>query len=105
MRPLTSLPNSAWRVVIGGKHRLMRHPMMLGFLIAFWATPDMSAGHLLFAIMTSGCILFAVKALEERDLVNEFGDRYRDYQRKVPMMLPLPGRAGDAAGNDASVSP
>ena len=81
-------------------YRIVRHPIMLGFMIAFWATPTMSVGHLLFALMTTGYIVVAVKYLEERDLVAHFGDTYRDYQRRVPMLLPLPKRSHPTAALD-----
>lgn len=69
-------------------YRWVRHPLMLGFLIAFWATPVMSQGHLLFAAVTSAYILVALQ-IEEATLVELHGDQYRDYQRRVPMLLPF----------------
>ncbi len=77
-------------------YRIVRHPLMLGFIIAFWATPDMSRGHLLFAVVTTAYIVLAVKLLEERDLVAALGQPYRDYPRQVPMLIPLTKRARPA---------
>jgi protein-S-isoprenylcysteine O-methyltransferase Ste14 len=70
-------------------YKLVRHPLLLGFMIAFWATPKMSRGHLVFAFATTAYMLIAIQ-LEERDLANLHGESYRDYQREVSMLIPLP---------------
>jgi len=75
-------------------YRWVRHPMMFGFLIAFWATPTMSQSHLLFAAVTTLYVVIAIQ-IEERTLVELHGEEYQNYQRRVSMLLPFGGRRQD----------
>jgi protein-S-isoprenylcysteine O-methyltransferase Ste14 len=69
-------------------YKYVRHPLYLGFMIAFWATPTMTAAHLFFAIMTTAYMLTAIQ-FEENDLVRHFGNKYREYRRNAPMLIPF----------------
>ncbi|MCK0192510.1 methanethiol S-methyltransferase [Arenibacter sp. F20364] len=73
-------------------YKIVRHPIMLGFLIAFWVTPTMTVGHLFFALVTTVYILIAVKYLEEKDLKKFIGEKYETYQKEVPMIIPYTKR-------------
>lgn len=72
-------------------YRYVRHPIYLGILLAIWATPAMSAGHFLFSFLVTGYIFIGIQ-LEERDLLQLFGDQYRQYRQRAAMLIPLPGR-------------
>jgi protein-S-isoprenylcysteine O-methyltransferase Ste14 len=93
-RPYTALPFKT-----PGPYRLIRHPLYVGWFFAFWATPTMTATHLLFAVMTTAYILIAIR-LEEHDLVNALPE-YAEYRRRVPMLVPGTGGAAD----DRAASP
>jgi protein-S-isoprenylcysteine O-methyltransferase Ste14 len=84
---LTGRPMPAPRFRMPLYYKFVRHPIYLGFIIAFWAAPTMTLGHLLFAAVTTAYIFVGIQ-LEERDMVEVFGDQYRSYKKRVSMLLP-----------------
>jgi protein-S-isoprenylcysteine O-methyltransferase Ste14 len=92
---LLDRPYTPVRFTTPGPYRVVRHPLYVGWLLAFWATPTMTATHLLFAIMTTAYILIAIQ-LEERDLVAAYGESYAAYRRRVPMLVPRLPRSEQA---------
>jgi protein-S-isoprenylcysteine O-methyltransferase Ste14 len=81
-------------------YKIVRHPMMLGLLISFWATPQMSFGHLAFATGMTVYILIGL-AFEEHDLLKSFGNTYQQYRKQVPMLIPRLGRKRGTANLNA----
>ena len=87
-RYLKGLPNEPTLFKTPALYKHVRHPLYLGFIIAFWSTPRMTVGHLLFAAVCTAYIMVAIQ-FEERDLIHFYGDKYRNYRRQVGMLLPL----------------
>jgi protein-S-isoprenylcysteine O-methyltransferase Ste14 len=104
---LTQKPYIYLKFKVTWFYKFVRHPLYVGWIMIFWATPHMTFGHLLLAVGMSAYILIAIR-YEERDLVEFHGNAYRDYQRKVPMLVPSPGKVHETvqpgAGPDGGLA-
>jgi protein-S-isoprenylcysteine O-methyltransferase Ste14 len=87
-----------------GLYKIVRHPLYFGFIVAFWAAPVMTVGHLMFAAVTTAYIFIAIM-LEERDLVHAFGDEYRRYRQRVAMIVPFWRGAQEADARREPLTP
>ncbi len=96
-------PYGELRFVQPAVYRLVRHPLYVGWMIAFWVTPTMTVGHLLFAAVTTAYMLVAIQ-FEERNLIEFHGEKYREYRRRTPMLIPVRRRQG-ATTQIASAAP
>jgi protein-S-isoprenylcysteine O-methyltransferase Ste14 len=97
-----SMPQARFRTP--GLYKVVRHPLYFGFIVAFWAAPVMTLGHLMFAAVTTAYILIAIM-LEERDLVHAFGDEYRRYRQRVAMIIPFWRKEPEAHASGQPLTP
>ncbi len=102
---LRGKPYTALGFVTPGPYKYIRHPLYIGWMTAFWATPIMTVAHYLFALAMTAYMLFAIR-LEERDLVAAMGRSYANYRQRVPMLIPRLGwPARSPAGTVGAVEP